>query len=123
MSLRKSVLYIDSYECKVKLGCLADERAHPQDVRFSCRLDFREEPLANLTDELKDAICYDKLTQLIASACSQREFKTVEHLAHICFEKIRSDLPASIKLFLEVHKVKPPIQNLLGGVRFTLEDS
>jgi dihydroneopterin aldolase len=114
----KSSMVVRDLSCGVKLGCSSEERRSPQEVRVSVGFEFAESPGACLSDDLSETICYDQASRLIRQTCDEREYQTIEFLARKLFETLKTGLSQSTKLYVEVHKVKPPIDNLLGGVVF-----
>jgi len=106
----------------VHLGCSAEERIHPQEIRIHLDLFFAVTPLACKTDQLSDTVCYAKITNNIIQACKGQHFQTVEYLAQHCFRTIREIIDREIKMRLIVTKVRPPVSALQGGVSFCLGD-
>lgn len=116
----KAILNVDGLVLWARLGCSAEERAHPQEVRASLRLEFRETPGACFSDQLEETICYAELCQRLKSVCESGEFATVERMAMACRETLLAYLGEAAEFEIEIHKVHPPIPNLTGGVRFRL---
>jgi len=119
----ESELILKDLSCLVHLGCTEEERRAKQEVRISLRLGFREDLVVCQSDKLEDAVCYAMLSEEIFSTCELKDFCTVEHLAYLTHENLKKRLPVQIALRVEVHKVKPPISGLLGGVKFCFGDS
>ena len=51
-----------------RLGCSAEERAKPQEVRVTLELRFAKGPQALVTDDLGGTVCYARLAQAIQGA-------------------------------------------------------
>ena len=116
-------LVVQEFEQQVHLGCLASERVNPQPVRFTVRLRLESLPEGCFSDHLADTVCYARITDLIRQVSQQQEFSLVESLAHQSLSAIRNILPAGTRVQLQVHKLNPPIKDLMGGVVFTCGDS
>ena len=106
----------------VRLGCGADERAHPQPADLDLSVRFAEPPAACESDKLEDTICYADLIAAARACVAGREFKLVEHLARELFLTLRPLVPPSAELWLRVTKLHPPVDGLSGGVSFALGD-
>jgi dihydroneopterin aldolase len=105
----------------VRLGCSAEERAVPQEARFSLTLELPRPPRACQTDRLEDTICYATICDAIRAVATSGEFATVERLGAAALERLRAALPPDVRARLRVHKVRPPVEDLLGGAIFELE--
>lgn len=114
-------LEIKSLVLGVHLGCEADERRLPQEVAFSVAFRFRSMPMGCRTDELQDSICYAEVSEAIAeSVASPREFKLIERLAFVVFERLKERVGDQALIKLEVHKLHPPVEKLRGGSIYTM---
>ncbi len=106
----------------IHLGCSDEEKKHPQPVNFNIELTFTNNLKAMLSDCLNDAVCYAKIAKNIEDYCKDKKFNLIEHLtksvAQIIEESLdtKKQLISSVKLI--VHKINPPIPNLLRGVTF-----
>lgn len=115
-------LQMKDLELMVHLGCLPDERVHAQLVRLSVDITFSHPPMACGSDELEHTVCYAKMAEVVTDVSSQKEFKTVEHLAFECFHSVKKTVPRNVILALEICKVNPPVPHLRGGVVYRIED-
>jgi dihydroneopterin aldolase len=120
-------LEVRDFSVGVRLGCTPGERQVPQEVRFSADLIFAAPPRACGTDRLEDTACYARACEAIRDVATQAEYATVERLGAAALAALRQALdlqaPGSgISIRLRVHKVRPPIDGLLGGVIFELGD-
>jgi dihydroneopterin aldolase len=120
--IRFQSLRVEDYSCLVRLGCLAEERAVPQEVRFTIEFRFAEAPRGVQTDEIGDTICYAKVTTLLRDHCLSDEFKLIERLAVEAFYKLHATLEPGVEMALKLQKVKPPVDGLLGGSIYTCGD-
>jgi dihydroneopterin aldolase len=105
----------------VRLGCTPDEQLNPQEVRISFELRFQEPPGACLSDQLEDTLCYASLSKAIQSYCTSTHFKTIEKIAMNCHELLQERCPKICAIQVRVHKVRPPVESLLGGAHFVIE--
>lgn len=111
-----TTLTVEDFSCDCRLGCTAEERQHPQEVRASVEIAFTQAPLACVSDKLSETICYAEICDSIRRTAKSREFATVENLAQVIFETLKISHPWRLTL----HKVKPPVDGLLGGVKFRI---
>lgn len=114
-------LSVREYSIGVHLGCTAHEREKPQEVRVSLTLRFQTLPMACESDRLSDTVCYAKLCEIVRDASEQKHFETVEHLGWRIHEALKG-LPSARVCRVVIHKVRPPIEDLRGGVRFELAE-
>lgn len=116
-------LEIRSLVLGVHLGCEAEERRIQQNVAFSVAFRFRSMPEGCKTDELKDSICYAKVSEAIEeTVASPREFKLIEHLAYVIFERLKKLSGDQAAIKLQVHKLHPPVEKLEGGSVYVMGD-
>ena len=106
----------------VRLGCGADERARPQAVDLDLAVRFAELPAACESDKLEDTVCYAELVERARERVRGRKFQLLERLAHELFAQLRPLVPPGAELCLRVTKLRPPIEELSGGVSFALGD-
>lgn len=102
----------------VRLGCSESERAQLQEVRLSIDISFSEVPGACFSDEIRETVCYAELSGQLKNYCESREFKTVEKMAMGCSEIVQSVVGSTHHFSVDVHKVRPPVPGLNGGVIF-----
>lgn len=117
----ESTLSLKDYGLQVHLGCTADERANPQPVKVSVDVGFRERPLGEKSDQLSDSVCYAQICEELNATTEGKEFNLVEKLAMDFLTQLRGQFPGHL-VRLSVHKLKPPIANLNGGVVYTCGD-
>jgi dihydroneopterin aldolase len=115
-------LRIEDYSVKVRLGCQAEERAVPQEVRLTLEYRFLTAPAALHSDRLEDTICYGEVCSSLRKHCESKEFHLIERLAGECFEIAKGFARGRAELALRVHKVSPPVENLRGGSVYELGD-
>ena len=117
-----SVLEFAGARMLVQLGCSAEERSARQEVDLGVSIRFTEPPPGCETDELEDTISYSELIDSARALCAERQFKLVERLAAELFAHLRRELPPGAELWLRVTKLRPPVDDLHGGVSFSLGD-
>ncbi len=116
-------LRIDELKFTVKLGCTADERAIPQEVRVSMELRFETLPLGALSDSIEDTICFAKVSEVLKEHIEPREFNLIERIGLESFGLLRElTKNHQVQIGVRVHKVQPPIPNLIKGAHFTCGD-
>lgn len=117
-----SALRIEAIRLAVNLGCTAAERSSRQEVRVAVELRFAEAPLAMLTDNLADTICYAEVAQAIQQHCEAREYQLIEKMAHEIFGIVKEIVRPNSKVEITLHKMQPPIDCILGGTVFRCGD-
>ena len=115
-------LRIRDLQLKARLGCSAEERSAPQEVRVSVELRFDHSPRASTSDNLGDTICYAVLSKALREQLKEREYHLVEKMAADFYEVLKGIVEGRAKISLSVHKVRPPIEGLLGGVEYQVGD-
>jgi 7,8-dihydroneopterin aldolase/epimerase/oxygenase len=117
----RSMLEFRDARLRVHLGVGAEERADRQDVALGVKIRFAEPPRACLTDRLEGTVCYAELIDAARAIVLERSFHTLEHLAHTLAGCVRERVPPAAAVRLTVTKLNPPVADLPGGVRFSLE--
>lgn len=111
MSKNRYILSLNNLALRINLGAYPKERARKQTVHLTLKIIFNAMPRACISDQLKDAICYDELCKKIKAFCTRREFNLLEHFAFVMSEFIKNELPSKTKFELAVVK-KPKIIGL-----------
>lgn len=99
----------------VSLGCSESERAVSQEVHVSILVNFLTMPRACETDSLEDTLCYATVEKKVAEVCQLKSFKTIEHLAYLCWQSVSSICDPGIEILAQVRKVRPPIDRKNQG--------
>jgi len=116
-------LRIDDLSLQVQLGCTAEERAVPQEVRLSVEMKFAQIPQASFSDSLIETVCYAQISHVLKEHCETRSFQLIERIGAECFSLLKElTRKQSVEICLHVHKVRPPVQNLIGGSHFVCGD-
>ena len=126
MAIKKSpsfhALRMQELSMAVHLGCTAGERAVAQEIRVLVELRFAEAPLGTRSDQLQDTVCYARMAEVLFEHCRGREFQLIERMAYEFYGLIRDLAGPSVTVAVRVHKVRPPVQNLLGGTAYSCGD-
>ena len=114
---QNSVLKIEDYELFINIGVGENERRDKQRILFSIEVHFKTTPIAAMTDDIKNTVCYHNVCDKLAEF-NNRAFNTIEALAQDNFTLIQNIFsPNHVKL----HVTKfPIIDNLKGGVSFVI---
>src|SRR5690349_20327790 len=105
-------MHIRSLSLDARLGCTAEERSVPQEIRVSVELRFFEAPPGVLTDDLNDTICHAKVSEALNEHLRGREFNLVEKMASEFYGVLKKRIEGRAELALTLHKVKPPVSRL-----------
>ncbi len=115
LSLQELVLW-------VHLGCSSEEREKAQEVRVNVDFRFKEMPPGSSTDKLEDTICYAQVSNTIIDHCEKNEYKLIERMACEIYAVCKQIAGHKADLGVSVHKVKPPVDRLLGGSHYRCGD-
>lgn len=115
-----SILEINKFVLRVKLGVEAFERDIPQAVEISIKLHFSQLPKACKSDDIKDAICYADLIAKLNAFCAEKEFHLIEYLCYSLHKYLKENiLDEHIKLELKICK-NPPLEQIKENCCFTI---
>lgn len=115
-------LTVRELQLQVHLGCTAEERLHAQEVRVGVELRFFSTPAGTVSDDLRDTICYARLSTALREHVSGREFQLVEKMGQDFYSIIHGMVEGRAEIGVTVHKVRPPIEGLIGGVEYRVDD-
>lgn len=118
---RNPILTVKDYRLKVHLGCTLEEQMVPQEISATIKIKFRESPPGEITDDLRETICYADICHALTEYLQNKSFQLVEKLANDCFNVLKTSYP-NVLIQLEIHKLHPPIENLQGGVVYLCGD-
>lgn len=122
----KQTLKIKDFEVWVHLGCAVEEQKHSQPVEFTLNIEFSKNLKGYQTDSLHDAVDYVRLTEIMKSVASKKNYKLIEHLNHEVFVALIADIKTkdvSGEIALTIRKVRVPVENLRSGVEFTCQQT
>lgn len=113
----------------VHLGVTEEERAKPQLISVDVRC-YSSDPLSSYSDDEGEYICYGKLSDRIKNFCYAKPYRLIEFMGARCFEEIResiseqlgADKAKDVAVWIRIHKLKPPVEDLKGGSSFTTTD-
>lgn len=117
-----TTLRLEGLSLPVRLGCEAEERAIPQEVRITAEFRFEHPLKAEYSDDLGDTVCYAEVCDALRALCCSREFKLIERMGAECLAVIRTIAGDGVRIALTVHKVRPPVEGLTGGAIYTCGD-
>lgn len=121
--MKKQKLKIQDYALWVHLGVSEQEQFKPQRVHLSIEIEYLEDLRSCFNDSIEDTTCYDSLTQGVAHLLKDKKIRTIEYLAKIIYDYAKPQILQKNKLTLQIHKVHPPMPNILGGTHFIYGDS
>ncbi|MFQ3886725.1 MAG: dihydroneopterin aldolase [Rickettsia conorii subsp. raoultii] len=80
-------------------------------------------PLATVTDNINDTVCYAEIVRLVQKLSQENHFNLIEYLAAQIYDIIYQNFIESKleKIFLNVTvtKLKSPVSGVHGGVSFS----
>ena len=118
------VLKIQEFEVWVHLGCSIEEQKMTQPVHFSLDIYLNSPILGATTDNLEDTIDYVRLTEIMKTQASKKNYKLIEHLGLETLNQLCAYLKSKNtfgKLVLSTKKIRVPVENLKNGVVFVCE--
>ena len=115
-------MHIRDLKLLTRLGCTAEERSVPQEVRTHVELRFASAPKGAVSDDLEDTICYARISAALRQHVQDREFNLVERMAGEFYGIVKKIVEGRAEIAVTVHKVRPPVIDLLGGVEFRIQD-
>jgi len=110
------------FRLHIHLGCEDWERFNPQEVDIELKFGFQTARQSVTSDRIEDAICYAKVCEHVALMARSREFKLIEKLAHDIKESVEQNFSNHDFIKVTVHKLKPPVDLLTGGVTYSCGD-
>ena len=119
---KHSALTISELSLRVRLGVSAEERSLPQEVRVTAVLRFLAPPAATFDDSITNTFCYAEACERLRELAGKREFRLIEKLGADCWEAFRELVGDKAEVGVTIHKVRPPVDGLLGGARFSCGD-
>ncbi len=122
----KTMLKIPAITGKVHLGCSAEERKKAQTVNIGIEIRFQQPPKALKTDKIDHTPCYAEMSALLQKCFVQKEYATIENLCFECHKALKKYIKSKVKkavLQTTVHKLAPPIAEIIGGSHFQIEQN
>ena len=115
-------LFLEDLKLSVRLGCTADERAVPQEVRLSVEFRFENAPGGYQSDRLEETVCYAQVSQALKRHIETREYNLIEKIAADGYRIVKEISGAGAMVAFVAHKVRPPVEGLLGGTKYRCAD-
>lgn len=117
-----SNLHIRGLKLPVNLGWPDQEREQEQIVSLDLEIIFPKPPLACITDDLKDTVCYAALIQTLRDKLSAQNFHLIEHLGQEIYCIVKEQFPPDAYITIHITK-NPNIEGLTNGVCFSYYDA
>ena len=117
-----STLFINQLELTLHLGWPENEILKKQTVLLDIEIQFAKPPIACISDQLDDTICYSKLIQAIRDHILPKHFHLIEHLSHSIYQLIKPMASDPSKIIIHITK-HPKIPAYTGSVRFSYGDT
>lgn len=114
-----SILQIHSLKLAIMIGKEAKERKKAQDIYFDIKINFTT---SNLAGKKKSFVCYQDICDRIKKYTKQKKFILIESLAQEIISDLKKYLSSNVLLQIRVHKARPPIKELVGGVSYIYGD-
>ncbi len=122
----QQTLHLSKYEVWVSLGCSLEEQKNIQPVHFDIEIYFNMTVKGAYTDSIDEAVDYVLLTQEIKKISESQSFNLIENLTYLVHQKLLKILNQKGyqgQLKVTGKKLRPPVQNLQGGVSFSCQSS
>lgn len=100
-------------------GVLPEERDRPQPFEVDLELSVDLAP-AGESDELGDTVDYSVICDAVSRVISSESYELIERLAERIAEICRTDARV-LGVVVEVRKLRPPVQAVLGHVGVRIE--
>lgn len=117
-----SSLCISKLQLQVHLGCEAWERAQRQDIHVTIEARFDEIPRGAATDRLEDTLCYANISKRVTEVCEAKPYHLIEKMGFEIYNLVRAQVGLQTLVGIRIHKLHPPVANLLGGSIFSCGD-
>lgn len=106
----------------VRIGETPGERSQEQEISISVEFRFLQPPTATRSDRISETICYGRLSTDLRDLVKNREFHLIERLANDVYLACAKAANRMAKVAVEIRKIKPPIEGLLGGAYYRCGD-
>ena len=115
-------LQIQNFKTWVSLGCTSEERSFLQPIEVDIDLKFQTPPPGTQSDRLEETVCYAELCTAIEAVAKSKPYALIEHLGQMIFELIKEKWGSQGQLQIRIHKLRPPVPHLNGGVSYVISD-
>lgn len=116
------LIHIEDLVSHVRLGVTKEERSTLNAVKWNIVIKLLDIPVACMSDNIEETICYDSICKTVDSISSDGEYKLIERLCFRVFQSLKEKINVSHELSVKISKTSVPIHNLSGGASFVLED-
>ncbi len=117
---RRAQLVLDRLCFSAFVGWTEEERAAPQSIFVSLKIDLKGVPNACRSDVLEETICYGKIVSDLDRILSGSTYKLLEHIAAIVESSLEQYHPLVSKYEIIVEKENVPIPVSYSAVKFRL---
>lgn len=118
LSLKYQKIIIDRISVQVHVGVTALERDQWQEIEWRIEVSLNPSKFPNKEENL---VCYDKLTKKVVEFSKSQKFILIESMALECFNILKTNFPSIQGLKIHLKKLKPPVEDIKGGVSFECE--
>lgn len=115
--MEQTQLIIDNISVFARLGVTAKERKDKQEIRWTVFCSVKK-----IGKKSTNYICYEQIAKKIIEYSTNRNFSLIESMADYCFHQLKEDFPQIKSLRLRLHKIKPPVKHIKGGVFYECGD-
>lgn len=116
-------LSISDLKFWVHFGSKDEEKSHPQCVSFKISITFSRDLKVISTNNLDDAFCYVRSTELLKETVHKKRYNLIKHLTGDVYKIFKTNLSESgfddSSLSITVTNLSSAIPDLHGGVSFT----
>ncbi|MCL5286020.1 MAG: dihydroneopterin aldolase [Nitrospirae bacterium] len=114
-------LYFEKLSLMVKIGTGSEERARPQKIFISGKIELAEIPWGN--DLIQKTVDYDRLIREIVAKGEGSECCLLERLGEILSDHVLGHFPGASEVTLSLWKDPPPLPLALDRVGLTIREN
>ncbi|MCB0358902.1 MAG: dihydroneopterin aldolase [Bdellovibrionales bacterium] len=111
--MNQDTIYIEGLRLMVRVGCTAEERAHPQRMTAGVRV-TTDVSTAVRSDKLDDTVCYGKLADSLVRHAENGSWNLVETLGDELIQLIFEQFPPVQRVELDLRKFVIPRADAVG---------
>ena len=112
----KTKIILKNLSVRVHLGVSPKEQQKLQEVQWTIQFIAKSYPSKS------SYICYKAVSQKVIQLSQRKTYKLVEDMVQDCYKMLKKEFPQIQSLHLCLHKVRPPVPRLKGGVIFEYGD-
>ncbi len=115
------MLCFEKLSLMLKIGTGTEERAHPQKIFISGKVELSETPWGN--DLIQKTVDYDRLLREIVAKAEASECCLLERLGEILSDHVMGLFPGVAAVTLSLWKDPPPLPLVLDRVGLTIRET